>query len=83
MHQLGGIIISSFDKLNDRVRSIPNDLSIDDADKFLRHYGYVKARQKGSHCIYKRPGSRLINIQGPIVEEYQIRQIIDAVDSFI
>ena len=71
----------SFDKLNHRVRSIPKDLTMEEADKFLSQNGYKKVRQKGSHCIYKRPSSRMINLQGPIIEEYQVRQMIDAVDS--
>ena len=75
-----GIKISSFDKLDARVRSIPNNLTIEEADRFLRHYGYEKKRQKGSHCIYKRPDSIMINIQGPILAEYHIRQIIEAID---
>ncbi len=78
---MGGITISAFDKLNDRVRSIPSDLTIDEADCFLRHYGYTRARQKGSHCLFRKPDAHTINIQGPIVKEYQIKQMLNAVDS--
>ena len=73
--------ISTFDKLNDRVRSFPKDLSLNEADKFLRHFGYVRTRNNGSHCLYARDGSQTINIQGPLVKEYQIKIMIDAVDS--
>lgn len=73
--------MSTISKLDDRVRNIPDDLSLEEADRFLRHYGYVKKRQKGSHCIFKKDSAQMINLQGPIVKEYQILQMIHAVDS--
>ena len=63
------------------MRDIPNNLTLDEADRFLRNYGYKKARQKGSHCIYTRDGAPMINIQGDVIQEYQIEQMINAVDS--
>jgi predicted RNA binding protein YcfA (HicA-like mRNA interferase family) len=72
--------MSAFDKLNERVRSIPNDLTLDEADRFMRHFGFKRVRQKGSHCIYKKGSSPIINIQGPIIREYQLKQIILTVD---
>jgi predicted RNA binding protein YcfA (HicA-like mRNA interferase family) len=58
-------------------------LTLEEADRFLKKYGYIKARQNGSHCIYKHDGAPMINIQGNIVPEYQVQQMIDAVDSII
>ena len=63
------------------MREIPNDLTLDEADRFLRHYGYKKARQKGSHCVYTKDCESMINIQGNIINEYQVEQMVNAVDS--
>lgn len=79
--EVGGDVISTFAKLDNRVRSIPDDLSLEEADRFLRHYGFEKKRQKGSHCIFKKDSSPMLNLQGPIIKEYQILQMINAVDS--
>jgi hypothetical protein len=72
--------LSAFDKLNERVRSIPNDLTLVEADRLMRHFGFIRVRQKGSHCIYKKDSSPIINIQGPIIKEYRTKQIILTID---
>jgi len=42
---------------------------------------FVLIRQKGLHRIYENSNGLIINIQGPILKEYQIRQIINAVEN--
>jgi len=76
----GVIEIGTYEKLDARVRSLPSDLTMSEADRFLRHNGFVKVRQRGSHCVYKRDAAPIINIQGSIIPEYQVAQMIIAVD---
>lgn len=81
MNERVAVSISAFDKLEERLRSKPVDLSISEAERFLKHYGFAFFRQKGSHRIYKGPDGQMLTLQGPIVKEYQIKQILIAVDS--
>lgn len=73
-------LINSISKLIERVYSIPLDLRINEADRFLGFYGFELRRQSGSHRIYKNKQGIMINIQGPIVKPYQIEQILKAVE---
>lgn len=71
--------ISKNEKLKRRVLSCPLDLTLEEAHRYLLMHGYQFARQKGSHCVYRKPGSNIIvTIQGPILREYQVKQIIAA-----
>ena len=72
--------INSVSKLIERVHSVPLDLRINEADRFLGFYGFELKRQSGSHRIYKNKQGIMINIQGPVVKPYQIEQILKAIE---
>ena len=46
-------------------------------------YGFTFARQKGSHCMYKKPGQiGLMNFQddGGKAKEYQVKQLLAVIE---
>lgn len=77
----GAVRIGTFDKLKKRIRDMLRDFTLCEADRYLHHFGFVLIRQKGSHRICENSDGLIINIQGPILKEYQIRQIINAVEN--
>lgn len=48
----GCVSISTADKLEKRILSIPNDLDFADLVKFLKRRGFVEKQGKSSHYVY-------------------------------
>jgi len=62
-----------------RARANPASLRFTDACILAECFGWVLARQRGSHRIFKRPGTaRLLNLQdvGGMAKPYQARQLL-------
>lgn len=44
--------MASVEKIIEKMKRQPNGVRPEEADKVLRHYGYIPDRQKGSHKQY-------------------------------
>jgi predicted RNA binding protein YcfA (HicA-like mRNA interferase family) len=67
------------EKLLRRAQESPSGLRFEEACQLAECYGYVFARQRGSHRLYKRDGSpRVMNLQADrgMAKEYQVRQLL-------
>jgi predicted RNA binding protein YcfA (HicA-like mRNA interferase family) len=67
------------EKLLLRAQASPSGLRFEEACQLAECYGYVFARQRGSHRLYKRDGSpRVMNLQADrgMAKEYQVRQLL-------
>jgi hypothetical protein len=68
-----------------QMRANPANLRFTELKKVCRHY-FGQPRQEGtSHCVYKTPwpGDPRVNIQegkGGKAKDYQVRQVIQAID---
>lgn len=49
--------MSKRDKLLEKVRRNPKDVTFKELDQLLQSFGYELMRTKGSHSIYRRPGA--------------------------
>lgn len=74
------------EKLDERVRSLPNDLKFSDFQKFLEHNGFTLERVRGSHYRYSK-GDKMVSISVPhgknksnTVAVYQIKTVLDILD---
>lgn len=66
-----------------RARANPASLRFAEACTLAECHGWVLARQRGSHRIFRRPGTpRLLNLQDVrgMAKAYQVRQLLAAVD---
>lgn len=66
-----------------RARGNPASLRFSEACTLAECLGWVLARQRGSHRIFKRPGTmRLVNLQDVrgMAKPYQVRQLLETVD---
>ena len=57
-------------KLVQKMKNQPHGITLEEADRVLRHYGYYCERQKGSHCQYINSSGDVITI----VAESQIKK---------
>ena len=71
-------------KLLDGARAKPESVGFGDLCALAECYGWVFARQRGSHWMFKREGHpRLMNFQeyaNGRAKGYQVRQLLDAID---
>jgi hypothetical protein len=71
------------DKLLQRARTSPANLRFEELCQLAECHEFVLARQKGSHCLYKRPGEpRVMNFQDDHgkAKEYQVRQLLSVIE---
>lgn len=60
-------------KIIKKMKNQPNGITPSEADKVLRHYGYVLKRQKGSHAQYVNETTgdlTTIKIETPLKRPY-------------
>ena len=60
-------------KIIQKMRNQPNGITPSEADKVLRHYGYILKRQKGSHAQYVNEATgdlTTIKIETPLKRPY-------------
>jgi predicted RNA binding protein YcfA (HicA-like mRNA interferase family) len=70
--------------LIEAAKTAPANVSLSDLIKIIEGIGYVFARQGGSHKIYKRANSPMINIQvakDGKAKPYQVRQVLDIIEA--
>jgi len=71
------------DDLLQKARSSPQSLRFSEVCRLAECYGFRKARQSGSHAIYKRPGIfSLMNFQNDkgMAKQYQVEQLLAFID---
>jgi hypothetical protein len=72
-----------FERLLERARRAPESLRFSELCSLAEGFGWVFARQRGSHVLYKRSGSiQLMNFQDDSgrAKGYQVRQLLAAID---
>lgn len=72
------------EKLDERVRSKPKDLTFAEIERFLNNNGFHLDRSNGSHRIFSN-GMSFVTITCPhggknTIPTYQIRQVLEAID---
>lgn len=70
------------DKLLQRARDAPANLRFEQLCQLAECHGFVLARQKGSHRLYKCPGEpRVMNFQDDRgkAKEYQVKQLLELI----
>jgi hypothetical protein len=70
-------------KLLEGARNTPAGLRFSQLCELAECFGWVRARQRGAHVIYKRPGAmQLMNFQDDNgkAKAYQVRQLLTAID---
>ncbi len=72
--------MASVDKIVDKMKRQPSNISFDEVSKVLEYYGYRKIRQKGSHCSFRNDNGDVIIIPSrrPIKVVY-IKDIINRI----
>ncbi len=71
----GGIKVSNVKKLIEKMKQQPNGIRPEEAEKVLSAYGYIPARQKGSHKHYlNKDTGDLITIkqENPLKKAYVV-----------
>ena len=82
--QAGGITISKWDKLLEKICSLSCDLRFDELRRVLESYGYAMNAPKSgsSHYTFRKPGCRPITIpkHEPIKRVYVelVKQIVES-----
>ena len=69
------------DSLLQSALDAPAGLRFEELCQLAECYGFIRARQRGSHVIYKRPGYiRAMNFQNVrgMAKTYQVKQLLDA-----
>lgn len=72
------------DDLLTRARNAPNNIRFSELCQLAECYGFIFARQNGSHRVYKRSGwPKIMNFQdrGGKATPYQVRQLLDTIDA--
>ena len=73
--------MSKWDKLINRILSIPNDVRFEELRNILESYGYTMHNNGGSHYIFKKAGEYPITIpkHNPIKKVYvkMVRKVIE------
>jgi hypothetical protein len=75
--------VSGCEALLARARANPAALKFHEACTLAEGFGWLVIRQRGSHRIFKRPGTRLLlNLQevSGMAKPYQVRQLLAAID---
>ena len=75
--------MSTKEKLLERLKSIPIDLTFDEVERLLHLLGYVKSEKgktSGSRVLFSKPGKLPVFLHRPHprkeLKEYAVRQIV-------
>ena len=67
------------------LKNNPKNVRYEKICRVVRQFGFIFARQKGSHRIYKRQGVKELldfqNVQGK-VKSYQVKQFLKVVEDY-
>lgn len=77
--------MSKQDKLLQKIRRNPKDVSFKELDQLLRAFGYELVRTKGSHNAYRRPGAPTITVarRQPHVHSEAVKDVLRAIDDLL
>lgn len=77
--------MSKRDKLLEKVRRNPKDVTFKELDQLLQSFGYELMRTKGSHSIYRRPGARPITVarRQPHVHSDAVKEVLRGIDDLL
>lgn len=64
--------MTQHDKLIDRIRARPTEASFGDVRRLLEAFGWVLAREKGSHVHFTKSGERTITV--PLVGGRKVKR---------
>ena len=77
--------MSSFDKLRKKIEQKPYrmDVTMEEIEKYLNHYGVVKVRQNGSHWIFRKSGYGPLPIpyHGVPIKPAYVKQAVEMVEN--
>ena len=60
----------AIEKIIRKMKEQPHGIRITEAERVLKHYGYVLSRQKGSHRHYINDAGDVITIKDPLKAAY-------------
>ena len=68
-------------KIIEKMKNQPNGISYDEAQKVLEAYGYIFARQKGSHCHFRNFKGEVITIKKdtPTIKAVYVKDILSRI----
>lgn len=77
--------MSQRNKLLEKIRRNPKNVSFAELDQVLKTYGYEMVRAKGSHCAYRRPGAPPITVarHQPHVHSQAVKDVLRAIDELL
>ena len=77
--------MTAAEKLLDKARRSPQNLTYKEFETLLAQHGYFKERQTGSHAMWKGAGLPRLCIQDDKgkAKKYQVRQFLGAIDGTI
>jgi len=78
--------VSRREKLLERFRNNPRNVSLDDLCTLLTGFGFELTRESGSHRIFRHPGPppSICNVQRQTdvkAKPYQVEQVLEAIDA--
>ena len=77
--------MSKRDKLLEKIRRNPKDITFKKLDQLLHAFGYELVRTKGSHSIYRRPGALPITVarRQPHVHSDAVKEVLRGIDDLL
>ena len=77
--------MSKRDKLLERIRRNPKDVTFKDLDQLLQAFGYELVRTRGSHSAYHRPGAPALTVarRQPHVHSDAVKEVLRAIDDLL
>ena len=82
--QKGGVILSQWEKLLERIRNNPKTVTFEEVAKILCKLGYEQRQPGGgsSHYTFRKPGKPPLTIprKSPYVKEEYVKLVIAAID---
>ena len=77
--------MSKRDKLLEKIRRNPKDVTFKELDQLLQSFGYELVRTKGSHSVYRRPGAPPITVarRQPHVHSDAVKEVLRGIDDLL
>lgn len=77
--------MSKRDKLLEKIRRNPKDVTFKELDQLLQSFDYELVRTKGSHSIYRRSDARPITVarRQPHVHSDAVKEVLRGIDDLL
>jgi predicted RNA binding protein YcfA (HicA-like mRNA interferase family) len=77
--------MSKRDKLLEKIRRNPKDVTFKELDQLLQSFDYELVRTKGSHSIYRRRDARPITVarRQPHVHSDAVKEVLRGIDDLL